>query len=217
MSSGLPTMPKRGAFSKRMRRSFSPSSPVISACSGALKPAVAGTSWTWPSVTMMAPAMREGGTSRKAPSSAPNSRVSVRSSAALAAPASTTRTSNCLKRASRSLQAGDRLVGLLGAVADVLALAAVDDQRDDALQRIALLVEQHRIDQRQRKRGEGGEPQQRAALARTTGRPAPASAIGTSDGGEQWPGQQRFEGERPVHAHCPSRSSSAGTCTWSDL
>src|SRR5918994_5695139 len=41
MSSGLSTIPKRGAFSKRMRRSRSPSSPVISACSGASNPRAA--------------------------------------------------------------------------------------------------------------------------------------------------------------------------------
>ena len=86
--------------------------------------------------------MRDGGTSRKALSSAPNRRVSVRSSAASAGRPRPTRTSNCLKRASRSCSSASACVGLLGAVADVLALAAVDDERDDALQRLALLVEQ---------------------------------------------------------------------------
>jgi len=51
---------------------------------------------------MMAPAMREGATSRKAPSSAPKRRVSARSSAEAALPVSTTRTSNSLNRARRS-------------------------------------------------------------------------------------------------------------------
>jgi hypothetical protein len=82
-----------------------------------------------------------GGTSRKALSSAPNRRVSVRSSAAPARPASTTRTSNW--GSAPAAPAGRRPPRRSGgAVADVLALAAVDDQRDDALQRLALLVEQ---------------------------------------------------------------------------
>ena len=55
----LPTTPKRGASTSSMRRSRSPSWPVISACSGALKPsasALAGMSWTRPSVTRIAAA-----------------------------------------------------------------------------------------------------------------------------------------------------------------
>src|SRR5690606_18788901 len=73
------------------------------ACSGALNSGTpAGTSWTSPSVIITAPPMREGGTSRKAPSRAENSLVSVLSSAACACPVSITRTSNCGKRARRS-------------------------------------------------------------------------------------------------------------------
>ena len=56
MLCGSPRMAKRGARSSTMRRSCSPSSPVMSAWIGALKPSAAGfsgTSATMPSVTRM--------------------------------------------------------------------------------------------------------------------------------------------------------------------
>ena len=86
----------------------------------------------------------------------------------------------------------NRRTGLGLAVADILALAAVDDQRDHALQRIALLVEQHRIDQCRSKRKQGGAAKDRAALAQPK--------AGQHDDGDrhqdsrkQRPGQQGFE------------------------
>src|SRR5579885_2968619 len=88
------TMPKRGVLVSTTRRSISLAWPVISACSGAAKPraeASAGTSWTRPSVIMMAPAMLSGGTSASVEVSAENSRVP--SLAPSASPASATRTS----------------------------------------------------------------------------------------------------------------------------
>ena len=163
--------------------------------------------------------MRDGGTSRKAPSSAPNSRVSVRSSAASAWPASTTRTSNCLKRASRSCRPASAASVWPGALADVLALAAVDDQRDDALQRLALLVEQHRVEQRERPAPPAPtSAQQRAALARDH-RPASdqqrrAAPRMAASSGQESSGSKASD---QFIAHCPSRSSSTGTCTWSAL
>ena len=54
----------------------------------------------------------------------------------------------------------------VGAVADVLALAAVDDQSDDAGQRLTFLVKKDRVDECKRQRGKGREPEDRAALAR---------------------------------------------------
>ena len=203
MSSGLSTMPKRGACSKRMRRSFSPSWPVMRACSGALKSAVAGTSWIWPSVTMMAPPMREGGTSRK-------SAVERGEQARLGALVDRIGHAGLddahvelLETRQPLLERGNGFVGLLVATADVLALAAVDDQGDDALQRVALLVEQHRIDHRQRKCGEGGEPQQRTALAQHQSSQR-QQGDRHQQRRQQWPGQQRFEGERPVHLTAPT-------------
>ena len=95
-----------------------------------------------------------------------NRRVSARSSAASARPASTTRTSNCLKRASRSCRPASAALRFGLAVADVLALAAVDDQRHDALQRLALLVEQHRVEQGRGKGCKRCKAEDRAALAK---------------------------------------------------
>ena len=84
------------------------------------------------------------------------------------------------------LERCDCLVGLLVAVADVLALAAVDDQRNDALQRVAFLVEQDRIDDCQRQRDEGGKPQHRAAL--TQHQPGQRQQRDRRDHGrQQWP------------------------------
>ena len=74
----LPTTPKRGASTSSMRRSRSPSWPVISACSGALKPnasALAGMSCTRPSVTRIAAPILSGATSFSASASAENSSV----------------------------------------------------------------------------------------------------------------------------------------------
>src|SRR5579863_8997812 len=90
-----PTMPKRGAAISATRRSRSFLLPVTSACTGAAKPsaaASAGTSCTRPSVIIMAPAIRSGGTSASVEPSALNSRVPSVSPSAW--PASTTRTSS---------------------------------------------------------------------------------------------------------------------------
>jgi hypothetical protein len=64
------------------------------------------------------------------------------------------------------LKPGDGLRGLVAAIADVLALAAVDHQRHHALQRLTLLVEQHRVEERRGKRKERRDAEQRAALAK---------------------------------------------------
>src|SRR5262245_37622883 len=94
MVCGWPTMPNRGAAEMAMRRSRSSLRPVISACTGAWKPtaaALAGMSWTRPSVIRKAPATRSTGTSDSAEDNAPNSLVPSVSPSAW--PASTTRTS----------------------------------------------------------------------------------------------------------------------------
>ena len=97
-----------------MRRSRSPGRPVISACTGAVKPscaASAGTSCTRPSVMMTAPATRSGGTSASAAPSAANSRVPSVSPSAW--PASTTRTSRSAMRLEPLRHGGARGLGLL--------------------------------------------------------------------------------------------------------
>ena len=114
------------------------------------------------------------------------------------------------------LQAGEGCAGLGLAVADVLALAAVDDQRHDAFQRLALLVEQHRVDQRRGKGCERGEAEDRAALAEATGRRAPAAR--SAPARRQAAARTEAVRRRSTSScYCPSRSSSTGTCTWSDL
>ena len=100
------TMPKRGVCVSTTRRSISSLWPVMSACSGAAKPsaaASAGTSCTRPSVIMMAPATRSGGTSASVELSAENSRVPSFSPSAC--PASATRTSRPGMWLSRSTSA----------------------------------------------------------------------------------------------------------------
>src|SRR5882757_2128030 len=92
-----PTMPNRGAAEIAMRRSRSSFRPVISACTGAWKPtaaALAGMSWTRPSVIRKAPATRSTGTSASVEDNALNSLVPSVSPSAC--PASTTRTSSPL-------------------------------------------------------------------------------------------------------------------------
>ena len=62
------------------------------------------------------------------------------------------------------LHAADRLIGLAGARADILALAAVDDQGDDAFHRLALFVEEDRIDESARQRQQRREAKESATL-----------------------------------------------------
>ena len=106
------------------------------------------------------------------------------------------------------------LVGLLRAVLDRLALAAVDDERDDALQRIALLLQDHRVEEREEQRGDGEDADHRAAHARGDQRQRQHHGRHRQDG-DDGPGEERREVDRP--GHWPSLSSSAGTCTWSAL
>ncbi len=96
------------------------------------------------------------------------------------------------------LQRFHRLVGGGLARADILALAAVDDDGHDALQRVAFLVEQNRIEERERQGGKGGDTQQRAALAQIE-RGKREQRHRHGKGGHKRPGQERFEGEGPVH------------------
>src|SRR5439155_17836065 len=99
-----------------------------------------------------------------------------------------------LETAETLLKASQRLVGLLGAVADVLALAAVDDDGDDALQRLALLVEENWVEQRAAQRDKGDEAQERAALAEPQAGEREQQER-HDDKPEQWPGNERSEGD----------------------
>ena len=88
---------------------------------------------------------------------------------------------------------------------------------DDRRQRLALLAQHDRV--------EKGENETPPATARGPGAAHPPEEAGNDRDAatmptRRWPvtsgsGSERLEGDRPVH--CPSRSRSAGTCTWSAL
>lgn len=112
-------------------------------------------------------------------------------------------------------KARHRRIGLRRTVGQRLRGGAVVNQQHDVRERRALLALQRGL----RKRAQKGERCQRAQ------RPAPQPAPQRQRqqqrrqpraGGDHRPGQQRREDHRKP-AHCPSLSSKAGTCTWSDL
>ena len=160
----LPTTPKRGASTSSMRRSRSPSWPVISACSGALKPsasAFAGMSWTRPSVTRIAAPILSGATSFSASASAENSSVP-------SAPVPTAHETRLDVGRFREgvFERLARRVDLRHAGAESLALAAVEHDGDDALLRLALLAHQRRVGER----GEQQAPGPARAIPRSSAR-----------------------------------------------
>ncbi len=53
------------------------------------------------------------------------------------------------------LHARQRPIGFIGARADILTLAAIDNQRHHALQRLAIFIEEDRIDQGGSQRNQG--------------------------------------------------------------
>ena len=163
---GWPTMPKRGAAEIAMRRSRSSLRPVISACTGAWKPsaaALAGMSWTRPSVIMKAPATRSTGTSDSAEDSAPNSLVPSVSPSAC--PASTTRTSSPLIFFRLSTSASCAFAVSWLRCAEILARALVDHDGGDRGQRLAVLAGEGGIGERQQDQRQRGDAHRRAARA----------------------------------------------------
>ena len=113
------------------------------------------------------------------------------------------------------LEPGERRRELRAAVADPVRGAVVEHDDGDVRHRRPVLLPERRPGQR-REQHQRREPAQPPA-----GQPAPERDDDPDerDGRQhrdQRQRQQRIEDHR-LHRYCPSRSSSAGTCTWSDL
>ncbi len=212
-----PTMPKRGAATMAMRRSRSSLRPVISACTGAVKPiaaALAGMSWTRPSVIRKAPAMRSVGTSDNAEDTAPNNLVPSVSPSAC--PASTTRTSRpliCFSRSTRASRACSVCLarspkfwlGLLSTTT-----AATDDSGSRSSRVNEGLASASRISANAATRI--AAPRARASSSTTAITTMAASPIQSTSEGTSGAKAMPY-----CMGYCPSRSMICGACTWSAL
>ena len=216
MVCGWPTMPKRGAAISATRRSRSSLLPVISACTGAAKPsavASAGTSWTRPSVIMTTPAMRSDGTSASVEPSAVNSRVPSVSPSAW--PASTMRTSRPGILLRPLDDCGARRFGLLRAVAEILARTFVDDDHGDRTERIAVFAGEAtdwRAPARSAPAPASGSRAPRLRVTSNNKADTLAKAIAAQSRAVPISGANATPKFKTL-SYCPSRSSSAGTCT----
>jgi hypothetical protein len=116
----------------------------------------------------------------------------------------------------RRLDMGERPVGLAPPVAHALAGGRVDKRDHHIGQRIAGFLAQDGIGQRRQddQRGEGAP---RPARQPAGQRQAKHRQRHKAEAGQRGPGQERGEIEACRHRYCPSRSSRAGTWTWSDL
>ena len=198
---------RRGGPSRRRCRSGAPAPGRGSSSS-------ASGSCTWPSVTRIAPAMRSAGSSAVASASAVRSWVP-----------SSPRSATCTVRTSSvaalpepvepRLEPVERLGELGVAAVDAVRGAVVDDDDGDVRHRRAVLAPERRPGERgeQHQRREPAQPpagqpapERHARSRRASAPPAPRSAAAAAAGRR-----------RSTACYCPSRSSSAGTCTWSDL
>ena len=112
-----------------------------------------------------------------------------------------------------------RGLGLLGAVAEILARAFVDDDGCDRRDRVAILAGQRRVGEREHHQGQGESTQRRATAARDEqeqSRSLQRRQIRPTPRRRAPKEQMRCRGSRSS-SYCPSRSSSAGICTWSAL
>ena len=118
------------------------------------------------------------------------------------------------KRPDRRAQPLQRRLALRRPVGDFLARAPVVDQQDDIVQRHPLFPLEGRIGERrhQRRRSQRPEPPARQPAPEREARKRRRQRRHRPD---RPPGQERVEDHRA--GHWPSLSSSAGTCTWSDL
>ena len=156
-----------------MRRSRSPSWPVMSACSGALKPSaavLAGMSWTTPSVIMKTPGDLLGRHVGEAGVEAGEELRALVAAGLL--PGLYNPDVDVAQRGEARLQAGERRVGLRRALADRLRAGPVDDDCDDLLQGRPILAGRARdIKQGEQHQREPNRPQPDGTLPKSETEP----------------------------------------------
>src|SRR6185437_4894308 len=110
-----------------------------------------------------------------------------------------------------------RRLGIVTPVANAHARAVIDDDGGHVMLRLALLLDQRRVDQDEQQQREAQRaPDQPARTAPGTEGKRDRRKRGESR--DRSPGQQWRKGEAVAgDGHCPSLSRMAGTCTWSDL
>ena len=165
-----------------------------SACAAA----AAGTSCTSPSVIMITPASRSGGTSASALPRSVNSMVPSRSLSLEVEEECTKRTSrsgNVLRRSSRPLADG---FGALVAAGDGLALAVVDHHGEDVVERLAVLLLEVRIGDGQQQQSKAQRAQDRATARAPEQEPEQHEAKG-AERPQHRPGHEGEELDGPAH------------------
>ena len=215
-------MPNFGAFSTSMRRSNSSGCPVSSACTGASKPrpaALFGTSCTWPSVIMMTPASRSGGVLASA---------RLRSAKRLVPAAAFAGRLGCVdplhlqagNARELAFQVGSDGGGLLRAVRRSSGWCSRRSRRWRYWRGSRAPPAAASGWRAPRAAPPAPRARSSAPRVRRTSRATTRKTASTTAAPEQGAGKHRREIDRPAHArsfYCPSRSSSAGTCTWSAL
>ena len=159
--SAAPRSARCGGRARRAR-------PVTRACIGAAKPsaaALAGMSWTTPSVIRMAPPTRSGGTSASALESAPNRAVP-----SLSAPLAAGLDDADLGIAEALEAVGERVARPHSVCsvrsAERLRGRAIDDHGDDVRQDVAVLTRERGVGERQNEQRQRRGAQPRAAQPR---------------------------------------------------
>ena len=190
--------------------------PVIRACSGASNPSsftVAGMSWITPSVIMIAPAIRSGGTSARALPSAVKS--SVPASPALSSNLDDTRLRCCATRQAAARSAQARRSVMSGRAPRSLRGRAVDDYGDHCHRPVSRSSLTKAGLASARTSTASAAARRIAGAPRTTSAASPAIAASAIATMSKYLRNQR--GETQAHGarflNCPERSSRAGTCT----
>ena len=144
----LPTMPKRGASTSSMRRSRSPSWPVMSACSGALKPSAATSVGNVVDDAVSDEDRRADPVGGNVAEARLQRREQPRALIFAIGLAGVDEAGlDIVERAEALFQFSAHLGRLRGAIADRLAARLIDHDCDDILQRPAVLANQRGIEQ----------------------------------------------------------------------